>query len=133
VYVDPSTGGHPIDLERLLALAHETLGDERAAAERLEPVGARTVAVRLLLNLHRTYRGRADHARALVVCDRLVDLTGAPFHRADRGAHALALGATRAALADFAAYLAAHPGAADADQVRTLLSKARSKLVRPAN
>lgn len=59
-------------------------------------VGARAVAVRMLANLKNSHERRGDHARALVVCDRLVDLTGAPELRRDRGMHALALGAMEA-------------------------------------
>ncbi|MBN4050206.1 hypothetical protein JYT28_00460 [Desulfobulbus sp. AH-315-M07] len=102
------------------------------AALRLEPVGARTIAVRILVNLRRIHRMRGDHAAALVVCDRLFDVTRAPFHRADRAAHALALGATRAAISDFEAYLAAHPDAADAVLVRRVLDAARN-IIAPLN
>ena len=133
VHLDPFDGGHPLDRESLLALATETLGSVRDAELRLEPVGSRTIAVRLLSNLLRIHGARGDHAQALVVCDRLIDVTGAPFHRADRGAHALALGATRGALADFEAYLAACPDADDARAVRALMARARAALLRPLN
>jgi regulator of sirC expression with transglutaminase-like and TPR domain len=125
VYVDPFDGGHPLPRDELEQLARETLNGDRRAAERLEPVGARTVAVRILLNLQRCYRARQDHGRLLVVCDRLFDLTGAPFHQCDRGIHALALGATQAAIHDLEAYLAAHPAAPDAAAVQRVLDKAR--------
>ncbi|MBW2457429.1 MAG: transglutaminase family protein [Deltaproteobacteria bacterium] len=126
IYVDPFDGGHPLPREELEQLACETLdGDRQAAARRLEPVGARTVAVRILLNLQRCYRTRQDHGRLLVVCDRLFDMTGAPFHQCDRGIHALALGATQAAIHDLEAYLLAHPDAPDAAEVRAVLDKAR--------
>ncbi len=133
MYMDPCDGGHPIDRDKLLALAVETLGDSVEAARRLEPVGPRAVGVRLLLNLQRIYRQRGDHARSLLVCDHLFDLTEAPFYRADRGVHALALGATRAAINDFEIYLEACPEAADGQQVRRLLERARRSLLRPAN
>ncbi len=126
IYVDPFDGGFPLAWDRLAELATETLdGDRREAERRLEPVGARTIAVRILLNLQRIYRARADHAHLLVVCDRLFEVTGAPFHQCDRGIHALALGATRTAITDLEAYLTAHPKAADAAQVRRVLDKAR--------
>ncbi len=124
-FADPFEGGAPIERGRLLSLARETLGDAREALASLEPVGARTVAVRMLLNLQRIHRQRGDHARAMVVCDRLYDVTRAPFHRVDRGMHALALGATQAAIADFEAYLAVHREGDSADKARTLLRKAR--------
>lgn len=132
IYVDPFTGGHPLAEKRLFALATETLGSAGDAAQRLLPVGSRTVAVRLLLNLQRIHRQRADHARALVVCDRLFDLTRAPFHRADRGAHALALGSLRVAMTDFEAYLRAKPGALDSGRIAVLMAKMRQGLQPPS-
>jgi len=134
IYVDPFDGGHPLPRNDLEELACETLdGDHAAAARRLEPVGARTVAVRILLNLQRCYRARQDHGRLLVVCDRLFDMTGAPFHQCDRGIHALALGATQAAIHDLEAYLQAHPQAPDAAAVRRVLDRARRlKAVEPS-
>ena len=126
VYVDPFDGGHPLPRLALEGLALEALScNRREAHSRLEPVGERTVGVRILLNLQRIYRQRRDHARSLVVSDRLFDLTGAPMHRCDRGLHALALGARHSAIDDLEAYLAAHPTAHDADKVRTVLSRAR--------
>jgi regulator of sirC expression with transglutaminase-like and TPR domain len=128
LYVDPYDGRHPLPRARLEELARDTLTcDEREASQRLEAVGPRVVAVRILLNLQRIHRARADHARSLVVCDRLVDVTGAPFHRCDRAAHALALGATRAAIADLEAYLAAHPAAPDAARVQGVLDELRGQ------
>ena len=126
VYLDPYDGGFPLPRQALQRLAAETLDDELEATRRLEPVGARTVGVRMLLNLQRIYHTRQDHARSMVVCDRLFELTGAPLHRCDRGLHALALGASEAAIADLEAYLASHPTARDADKVRAVLDRARN-------
>lgn len=125
-YADPFEGGAPLDRERLVSLARETLEDARQASACLEPVGVRTVAVRLLLNLQRIHVQRGDHARALVVCDRLFELTRAVSHRVDRGVHALALGASRAAIADFEAYLVAHPEGETATRAREELRRARA-------
>lgn len=134
VFIDPSDGGHPIPRAALIQLAQTDAGDDAAQAERrLEPVGARATAVRLLVNLQRAHQRRGDHARALLVCDRLFDATGAVLHRCDRGAHALALGAARAAVADFEAYLAARPTAPDAQLVHAVLERARAFAARPAN
>ncbi len=126
VFVDPFDGARPLDPDRLCALAREALSvGAREAAERLQPVGARTVAVRILQNLQRIYRQRSDHARSLVVCTRLFELTDAPFHQCDRGVHALAMGAVRLGIEDLEAYLSAHPRAPDADEVRRVLARAR--------
>ncbi len=134
VFVDPADPSRPLPRAALVDLAMREAGDTKNEAEqRLEPVGPRATAVRVLVNLQRAYRMRVDHARALVVCDRLFDATGAVLHRCDRGAHALALGAARAATAEFEAYLAARPAAPDADLVRAVLDRARAFAERPAN
>lgn len=129
-YADPYEGGAPLDRGRLLNLANESISDPRRARACLDPVGVRTVAVRLLLNLQRIYRRRADHARAFVVSDRLYELTRAPSHRVDRGVHALALGASRAAILDFEAYLELNPDGDAASRAREQLERAR-RLVPP--
>ncbi len=96
----------------------------RGLASYLQPVDARRMAMRMLSNLQQIYEKTGDHARALVVCDRLVDLGGEPHHQRDRGLHALALGAARVAQTDLSAYLAAAPDAPDAARVRELLDRA---------
>lgn len=123
-YVDVFNEGQilaPGELERLGRL--HTRG-QPLLAEHLEPIKARDIALRMLQNLRAIFESRGDHARAMVVCDRLFDLTAAPTHRRDRGVHALALGAHEAALRDFEAYLGAMPEAADASRIRTLLDRA---------
>jgi regulator of sirC expression with transglutaminase-like and TPR domain len=125
-YVDPFNDGDRIERQTLLSIAAGILGGEpSAAAEQLEPVDARMMAVRMLFNLQRIYERRGDHAHALVVCDRLVDLTGVPFHRRDRGLHALALGANEAARQDFEAYLRERTGAPDAERILGLLQQVK--------
>jgi regulator of sirC expression with transglutaminase-like and TPR domain len=123
-YVDVFNDGQVLDdrdLERLGARFR--LPDARKAAA-LEPVSARDMAERMLFNLRAIYGSRGDHARAMLVCDRLFDLTADKIHRRDRGLHALELGAHEAALRDFEAYLAAHPDASDAADIRRLLEGA---------
>jgi regulator of sirC expression with transglutaminase-like and TPR domain len=128
VYADPYDGRHPLPRAKLEQLAIRELrcGASEASA-RLEPVDSRAVAVRILLNLQRIHRMRADHPRSLVISDRLFALTGAPFYRCDRALHALVLGATVAAVADLEAYLVEHPGAPDAGRVRRVLERLRSR------
>ena len=75
-------------------------------------------------NLRAIYAGRADHARAMLVCDRLFDLTADTMHRRDRGLHALELGAREVAVRDLEAYLATRPSADDAEHVKRLLRRA---------
>jgi len=109
VFVDPSSGLFPFPARSLLEVAADELGVDGEDAERfLRPVGARTIAVRLLQNLQRAHEGRGDLGRAMLVADRLYEVTGAPSARADRGLRAAALGAPHGALDDLTAYLAHH-------------------------
>ncbi|HJL17426.1 MAG TPA: transglutaminase-like domain-containing protein [Sandaracinaceae bacterium LLY-WYZ-13_1] len=109
VFVDPSSGAFPFPAESLLELAAEELRVPVRDAERfLRPVGARTVAVRLLQNLQRAHEERGDLGRALLVADRLYEVTGSPMARCDRGLRAAALGAPHAAYDDLTAYLRDH-------------------------
>jgi regulator of sirC expression with transglutaminase-like and TPR domain len=129
VYLDPFTDGRVLARAELIRLAKRFFGDNINLAEgQLEPVDARAMAVRMLFNLQQIYERRGDHARALVVCDRLVDITGEAFHRRDRGIHALALGAAVAAERDLAAYLERAPESRDAASVRELLAKAQKRV-----
>ena len=125
-YLDPFHRGRILERVDLEELGERFLGNPRLTASQLEPVEARLMAVRMLYNLQQIYERRGDHARALVVCDRLVDVADAPFHRRDRGIHALALGAHEAAQRDLEAYLATHADATDATRIRQLLGKARA-------
>lgn len=125
--VDPFFGGRIVTPPVLDELARRTLGGGgRVRPEHLAATGARAIAARMLTNLTGIHESRGDHASALVVCDRLVDLTGSVEVRRDRARHALSLGARGAALDDLAAYLDARPRAADAAEVRALLAKARA-------
>lgn len=112
VFVDPSSGAFPFPADSLLDLAAQELRLPRAQAFRfLRPVGARTFAVRLLQNLQRAHEERADLGRAMLVADRLYEVTGSPMARCDRGLRAAALGAPHGALDDLRAYLRDHEDA----------------------
>lgn len=124
VLLDPFAGtilARPT-LERL---ALRTLGTTVPSPEHLARVEPRAIVVRMLRNLKHAYELRGEHAQALVATDRLVDLTSASDLRRDRGLHALALGASHAALADLEAYLEAVPNAPDQAEVRRAIAKAR--------
>lgn len=127
VLVDPFFGGRVLDEPGLRRLASRMLGSaSRMTPAHLEPVGLRPIVVRLLLNLKHAHERRRDHASALVVCDRLVDLTGALTFRRDRGLHALALGANEVAADDLAAYLEGRgEKAEDAAAIRQALERAK--------
>ncbi|MBM4374745.1 MAG: tetratricopeptide repeat protein [Deltaproteobacteria bacterium] len=132
-YADPFHRGKALTSDDLLELAErfdargpsgERIAPADALASYLRPVDPRTVAVRMLSNLQQIFERAGDHARALVVCDRLVDVLGSPHHRRDRGRHALALGAYRSARVDLSAYLRAAEGAPDAEEIQALLERA---------
>ena len=128
VYVDPFFRARVMSVAGLETLLRRVTGESgRIQDEHLAVVGAHAVTVRMLANLKNSHERRGDHARALVVCDRLVDLTGAPEPRRDRGLHALALGATEAAAADLQAYLNGRPDARDAAKVTATLEEIRKK------
>ena len=107
-------------------------GDQGSVPPGPEPLNARGIALGLLLDLKHAHESRGDHAHALVVCDRLVDLTKAPVHYRDRGVHALALGAPAAAASDLSVYLAEAPDAVDAAGVRRLLRRAAEGKAAPS-
>jgi len=134
VYLDPFSEGQILEREDLLRLARRVLGEHgELAPEQLEPVEPRAMAIRILYNLQKIFERRGDHARALVVCDRLCDLTDVPFHQRDRGMHALALGATAAGVDDLEGYLERAPEAPDRDRIEELLAKASMREPTPPN
>jgi regulator of sirC expression with transglutaminase-like and TPR domain len=125
VLIDPFEGV-VLDPPRLAKLAVRTLGNGVVRPEHLAAIDERTMLVRMLLNLKHAYERRSEHAQALLVADRLVDLTTSIVYRRDRGLHALALGAHRTAVADLEAYLAEVPNPPDASEVRRALARARA-------
>lgn len=124
VLLDPFAGTI-LSHHALERLALRTVGTKHPAPEHLAPVDRRAVVIRMLRNLKHGHELRGDHAQALVATDRLVDLTASSDLRRDRGLHALALGANRAALADLEAYLEAVPDAPDRAEVRRAIARAR--------
>jgi regulator of sirC expression with transglutaminase-like and TPR domain len=127
VYVDPFHRGRVLDEAALARLARSFLGSVGALeAGHLAPVSTKAIAVRMLMNLKRAHEKRADHGAALVVCDRLADLTGGVEFVRDRGLHALALGARAQAAEDLARYLGERPQARDAAEVRRVLGSLRA-------
>lgn len=123
--IDPFEG-IVLDEASLAKLATRTLGSGAIRPEHLAAADARSMVVRMLLNLKHAYERTREHARALVVADRLVDLTTSIIYRRDRGLHALALGAHRSAVADLEAYLAEIPNPPDVSEVRRALDRARA-------
>jgi regulator of sirC expression with transglutaminase-like and TPR domain len=125
VLVDPFDGRILAHEELAPLLARGTGAPSPLKPEYLAPVGVSDVAQRMLLNLKRIHDARRDFSRALLVTDRLVELTGSPELRRDRGLLALRLGANQAASSDLAHYLLKRPNASDAADVRSALAKSR--------
>lgn len=106
VFVDPSSGAFPFPADCLRKLASEELRLSEDDTDRfLAPATARTVAIRLLQNLQRSYEERGELGRSLWVADRLYEITGSATARCERGLKAALLGAPHAALEDLRAYL----------------------------
>ncbi len=124
IYIDLLQRGRLLEPNHLKELATQAFGATSFDERQVRPATARQIALRLLLALKTAHEHLGDHARAMVVCDRLVDLTNAPDHYRDRGVHALALGAPAAAAADLTTYLTERPDAADGPRVRELLNRA---------
>jgi regulator of sirC expression with transglutaminase-like and TPR domain len=132
IYLDPFFRARVLSREALERLLRRALGDAaHMAPEHLAAVSTRAIVARMLTNLKAVYESRKEHARALVVCDRLVDLSGSPEMRRDRGTHAIALGAVAAGIEDFERYLLERPDASDAAKIRARLVELRSARERP--
>lgn len=132
VYIDPFAGrvlAHAdlgALLTRFLGAGSEMKSEYLAAASPMQ------IAQRMLLNLKRLFETQRDHARTMLVCDRLVELGSTPELRRDRGLCALKLGSNKVASADLAHYLLKRPNADDAKDIRASLAKSR-KSTAPLN
>jgi regulator of sirC expression with transglutaminase-like and TPR domain len=129
VAVDPFFGGRRLDeagLKKLLerAAPSQTL----VVGEQLAPATARTMLVRMLINLKWIYATRGDFARALLALDRIISLMpdSVPALR-ERGMLAAKLGINEAARADLSRLLELVPQAADAGSIRQRLEELRAK------
>jgi regulator of sirC expression with transglutaminase-like and TPR domain len=129
VAVDPFFGGRRLekyDLQKLLERASPS--QELVMAEHLAPASARTMLVRMLINLKWIHATRGDFARALLALDRIICLTpdSVPALR-ERGMLAARLGAVEAARADLSRLLELVPQAPDANTIRQRLEELRAK------
>jgi regulator of sirC expression with transglutaminase-like and TPR domain len=126
VLVDPFFDGRVVGESALARLAEKFMGrGSQPSPEHLHVVTPRSMLVRMLVNLKHAHERHGDHPRALVVSDRLVDVTASVTFRRDRGLHALALGARAAAVEDLEAYLGQVDRAPDELAVRRALERAR--------
>lgn len=121
--LDPYAGGVPRTAtelrERLAQVLPPAFAEEADLAPYLEAAAPRDVLARVLRNLKGIYLRAGDTDRALQVMNRMLAvLPGAPQELRDRGALYADIGAFRAALEDFQAYLRLRPSAPDAGAVR---------------
>ena len=124
VLADPFRSGAlvgPAELSRLSS--HHLGGIEKLRANHLATTDTKTMLVRMLVNLKHAHEKHGDHAGALLVSQRLVELTGSVVFMRDRGIHAMALGAKAGALEDFDRYLEAGAPEGDAESIRRLRSQ----------
>jgi len=134
IYVDPFNGGELLSHDDLVARYRARAPGHDLDPRALEGVAPRQIIARMLHNLKRIYAEKGDDPRALWVVDRLLLLAPEdPIERRDHGLLAARLGGTSAAIADLEAYLAAAPGAADAQEVRALVEQLRAPRSRFVN
>jgi regulator of sirC expression with transglutaminase-like and TPR domain len=129
VAVDPFFGGRRLDepaLQRLLDRAAPS--QKLVMDEHLAPAGARTMLVRMLINIKWIHATRGDFTRALLALDRIICLTpdSVPALR-ERGLLAARLGIVEAARADLSRLLELVPQAPDASSIRARLDELRKK------
>jgi regulator of sirC expression with transglutaminase-like and TPR domain len=128
--VDPFFGGRRLDepgLQKLLERASPA--QKLVIEEHLAPASAKTMLVRMLINLKWIYATRGDFARALLALDRIICLTpdSVPALR-ERGLLAVRLGAVEAARADLSRLLELVPQAPDASTIRKQLEELHAKV-----
>jgi|LNFM01.1.fsa_nt_gb regulator of sirC expression with transglutaminase-like and TPR domain len=128
VLVDPFNRGTIVDNAALERLVRRALGPQATVQpQHLVIADRHAIIVRMLTNLDAIYNARKEHALAMLVCDRLFELTEQPSRLRDRGTHALALGAVASARQDLERYLELAPDATDARAVRDALSRATAR------
>jgi regulator of sirC expression with transglutaminase-like and TPR domain len=129
VAVDPFFGGRRLDQAGLQTLLKRAAPSQTISLdEHLAPASARTMLVRMLINLKWVHATRGDFARALLALDRIISLTpdSVPALR-ERGLLAARLGAVEAARADLSRLLELVPQAPDAGSIRQRLEELRAK------
>jgi regulator of sirC expression with transglutaminase-like and TPR domain len=129
VAVDPFFGGRRLDATGLQRLLHRASPSQTFSNdEHLPPASARTMLVRMLINIKWIHATRGDFTRALLALDRIISLTpdSAPALR-ERGLLAARLGVVEAARADLSRLLELVPQAPDANSIRQRLAELRGK------
>jgi regulator of sirC expression with transglutaminase-like and TPR domain len=132
VLFDPFHGGRvltPADCERLV---RRVTGLEfEATPAMLAPTPGGLIVRRLLTNLKGAYLRRGDFGRAVRVIERLRQLDrDDPEERRDLGVSLLHAGQPGRAIDLLDGYLEQEPDAADAEQVRAMLRRARGEVAK---
>ncbi len=129
VLVDPFFGGRRLDDAGLQRLLDRSAPSQKLdPAVHLAPASARTILVRMLINIKWVYATRGDFARALLALDRIISLhpDSVPALR-ERGLLAARLGAVESARADLSRLLELVPQAPDASSIRARLDELQTK------
>ena len=135
IVLDPFHGGISLGAEELTEIGMQVLGRERFRRESLGSllcaVDRREILLRMLRNLKQVYLRREEHERALEVIERMLTVApSSPLEVRDRARTYEALGAVRAALADYRRYLELMPIGAEAGAIAAQISALESRVKR---
>jgi|GEM_PF-6389709 len=123
-FIDPLRGGHHLTDEQVEQLLSPFAGKAlKLQPDQLAPCSTKDVVIRSLRSLHEFCQTRYDHLRGMMVCDRLIHLTGDTHLRRDRGLHALRANALAVALDDLQAYASEFDTAADVEEVKQIITR----------
>jgi regulator of sirC expression with transglutaminase-like and TPR domain len=130
-FVDAFHGGELLDRAGCERRIGEVVGGPtRLSDVQLAPCSDAAVAARLLRNLKAIHFGEDDYPSALIVQRRLAAVSNDPAELRDLGMLCMRLDEPGQAIDPLTAYLKARPEPDDAEQVRALLSGARSAVAR---
>jgi regulator of sirC expression with transglutaminase-like and TPR domain len=128
VFIDPYNEGELLTAEECVARFKNVSQGREFDPRFLQAVAPRQILGRMLHNLKRIYVEQGDDVRAYWVIDRLLLLAPeAADELRDRGLVSARLGLKPAAARDLATYLEREPAAADAGEIRELLSSLRAR------
>lgn len=128
VFIDPYNGGELLSAEECVGRFKNVSQGREFDPRFLQAVAPRQILARMLHNLKRIYVEQGDDVRAYWVIDRLLLLApDAADELRDRGLVSARLGLKPAAARDLATYLEREPAAADAGEIRELLSSLRAR------
>jgi regulator of sirC expression with transglutaminase-like and TPR domain len=123
IFIDPYNGGELLTADECVARFKSGTQGREFDPKWLQGVATRQILGRMLHNLKRIYVEQGDDVRAFWVIDRLLLLApDACDELRDRGLVSARLGLKPAAARDLATYLERMPSAADAGEIRELLS-----------